>query len=315
MFVKPSGANATYVASEVNGWMWDDAVAGNTTTQTGEPFAPHAGMLLVALPESAIPGAGATNGWLFWPGLHSMPEAGQRGSYTSHKLRMGVDTTYTHHSATGLPLILEGGNPYWWPIGNGCYDPVRNRDWYHLNFAPAVGSSESTRLGYRDITTQASSSQGFTGAAAYRGGLNEAPFYMLGHDCIACIGTVDANTTTVGLVVYDLATSLAYRPTLSGTGPVVDERAAKTWSDAWGRIALVCAANPSRIWFLTPGANPRTDAWTWGSTDITGTLQFAAGGSIATGLNRLRHISTAGDVLLWCGRENIPAQVIHVTPP
>lgn len=312
IFIKPSGANATYVARELDGWMYDNAVAGDTTVQTGEPFAPHAALLLQALPESAIPGEGATNGWLHWIGLHSMPVSGQRGTYTAQKLRMGVDTTYTLASATGLPLIES----YWWPLGNGCYDPSRNRVWYHLNFSPAVGGAPSTMLGYRDIETGASSSQTFTGIDSYAGGLNEAPFFLAAYDCIVCVGIVDASPTTVGVVVYDLTTNLVYRPTLSGTAPVVDERAGKTWSDSWGKLALVCAANTSKVWFLTPGANPRTDAWTWGSTDIIGTLQFpSATSGIATGLNRLHHVSTAGDVLLWCGKESEPAQVINVTPP
>lgn len=148
-----------------------------------------------------------------------------------------------------------------------CYDPSRHAIWYR-----AVNTSPTYRY------TIPTSGGPHTGAAASAVGSSvslqryQSLTYLPGFDCIL-IGHSDEGGSTGGWQVFDCATGTYYTPTFSGSAPMgtTQGKGQPRWVPA---LAAVCcwnnASNRTQITKLTPGANPRTDAWTVSALPVSG---------------------------------------------
>ncbi len=289
------------------GWMWANATVGDATMQTGESPTQHHYGALLALPESAIPGLGATNGWLFHAGTAAIPKNGAMGSAMAHKLRMGIDQQYT----------LHGTPPHSYNHGNtgAAYDSARRRVWFSQQTM-----DPSSTLRYKDLDGASEGSLTLSGGIEW--GLSyDSINYSPSNDCLVRVLQRFGVSDWSDLLVLDLAAGQAYRPaqTAGASAPATPNASfAATWVEAWGCVAYLRGQGEQKVHFLKPTGNPRTDAWAWSSQDITtsggeAAIRSSDGGNPA--FNRLGHVPSLGNVLLWCAKASEPVQLIHVTPP
>lgn len=276
----------SYCADQTTGWLW--ANTSGSAVQAGEPFASHFYSYLIALPEAAMPGEGATNGWLYMPGHRSMPAPGQRGTDQACKLRIGIDTTYTH----------QGTNTGFGP-GNGLaiYDALRKRVW-------TVQNGPTASFDYRDLDNDS------------HGSLTVSPGSMSGYYCIGGYHVAEdllmyarMDAGSLQFRVVDPATGTSYTPSTSGTAPTSSD-GAWDWSNTWNAWAYYKGDGGNTVFFLKAPSNPRTGTWVWSSQTFTGTAR--ANGSNPP-YNRLRHAHTLGKTLLWAPLYNQPVQAIHLS--
>ena len=301
------------VADKVTGWMWANSDLNDPSTQEGELFAAHEYSGLQAIPGSAIPGLGASNGWLFAAGRAVMPLNGTEQSVAGFKLRLGLDQKWTHQG----PLThakVEGHDPVYYTKGT-CYDARRRLVWFK-----AGQSSPSTSMCYRNTVDGSSGYLTFSNVDRINGVDGyQVLEYASAHDCIiqGCeiIGSTPKEYTRVR--VWDLATGRAYQPAQMGTKmPAPHSTWAMCWSDVWNCMVFVTGQGDNTVYFCKPTGNPRTDPWQWSSQTVAGTVRtgYTASGG-APSFNRLRHCTALGNVLIWCGRTDEPIQMIHVSPP
>lgn len=139
-----------------------------------------------------------------------------------------------------------------------CYDPSRHAIW----IAPA-GLSAIYRY---NIPT---SGGAHTGSAASLIGNAQSRYYtsltyLSGYDCLL-VGDSDENGTVGTWRVFDCASGISYNPNFNGLAPMGGGNG-KTQPRWVSTLGAVCAwhnsGNTTQITKLTPGANPRTDAWT-----------------------------------------------------
>lgn len=147
------------------------------------------------------------------------------------------------------------------PIGNAsglgaCYDPSR-----HCIWARGVGTGYWGKL---DIASMQWSTFGVQEASSGYHGL----CYIPGHDVI-----FDACTFyTSGVGIVDCVTGVVSQPVVIGAAAAtLGGTMQPVWVADLGAVAVWdnSAANASKVTLLTPGANPRTDAWT------ASTLEFS----------------------------------------
>lgn len=294
--------STTYVADPVTGWMWANATDGDATVQVGEPFAAHHYANITALPESAFPGQGAMNGWLYKVGAMSMPLAGQSQTNQAHKLRMGVDQQWSAHGNSSIPNAAT--------YGPSCYDPVRNRVWYIEGNAAPVDT-----LWYRDMADGTRGSVALSGGALSFGDLI-GNYRVLVHHAAADVFLSVINSDA-SLVVFDPATGVRTSPTLTGTAPPTQLQGwAWGWSDVWNALFFHDGETIDNrtIYFLKPTGDPRTDAWAWSSQTVTGTMRrvYTVGADSNATYNRLSHAAALGDALIWGPDDQAPLQVVKL---
>lgn len=151
--------------------------------------------------------------------------------------------------------------------GNGssiaaCYDPTRGssgsiwRRWHGTAILERYDIAA-------DTWTQVGSSQAYNGACSLT--------YLSGHDCIL-LGNGDSASQSItgGFAVIDCVTGTYHTPTFTGApalntahnGGLWPGRCQPIWLESKGyAVAWSNATNRTQILRLTPGANPRTDAW------------------------------------------------------
>ena len=301
------------VADTRTGWMWASADATDSRVQEGELFAQHEYSGLLAIPESAIPGLGARNGWLFSAGRTGMPLNGTELSVAGFKLRLGVDQKWTHQG----PLThakVEGFDPVYYLKGT-CYDPRRRLVWFKAGqYYPSLS------MCYRNAVDGSSGYLTFSNVDRIDG-VDGAQVieYASAHDCIIQNSFVAGSSPLeyTRLRVWDLTTGKVYQPNQTGTKPPAPHVAwAMCWSDVWNCMVFISGQGDNTVHFLKPTGNLRTDPWQWSSQTVTGTLRsgYTAGGGVSS-YNRLRHCTALGNVLIWCARTDEPVQMIHVSPP
>jgi hypothetical protein len=283
-----------YCADTTTGWLWANANAGDNGVQVGEPFTSHFYSYLLAIPPDSIAGrSDAPNGWLFTPGRRSMPRPGQLGTAQAHKLALGTGVTkWELHGGGATSNAAHGG---------ACYDPVRKRVWY-------VADNPSSSVPYRDLATGAQGSQSFSGS---HGGAFDL---QVDWHFAAGVILIYGNKNTSVWVADPVAGTITH-PSSSGT-PTFGSADAWGWSDVWNALFMYPGEGGNTIWFCKPSGNPRTATWVWSSQTITGTIRAAhteSGGYPS--YNRLRHVATLGNVLVWCPRCDVPVQLLHVRAP
>lgn len=316
-YVKPPGdANAGEVADRATtGWMYANATAGDTTQQTGESPAQHFWGGPVWLPENAIPGLGATYGWIFSPGQTGTADNGNNGAAIAHKLRVGIDQQWT----------LHGTPPHTRSHGHcaGVFDPIARKVW----FMNGMSSDPMDYYYYKDLPTGGEGTQAFV-ASSPKNFIQgyESAHYSARWRCTIHIrkdSYPDSSNAYPYVLVIDPATNTRYRPIMAGpvpTKPAFDCIAA-TWSDKWNRFAYISGTGEQKVWFGTPSGDLKSDSCTitWTSQDIdTGTLRAADGYIGSDGRpahNRLHHAAMLGDFLEWAATTAHPFQLIGVTPP
>lgn len=288
------------------GWMWANATIGDATMQTGESPAQHHYGALLALPEDAIPGQGAVDGWLFHAGQAAIPKNGNNGSNMSHKLRMGIDQLYS----------LHGTPPHSYGHGNSgaAYDSLRRRVWFHEQ------TSNPTRVyRYKDLDGESEGTVTMTGEQWVKS--YDSVAYSASHDCLIHLIERSGASDWTDLLVVDLDTHEAFRPDQDGgDAPPSTPNAsfAACWCEDWNCLAYLRGQGEQKVHFLVPTGDPRTAPWAWSSQDIVphgggSEILSADGGKPA--FNRLGRVPSLGNVLLWCAQADEPVQLIHVTPP
>jgi len=148
-----------------------------------------------------------------------------------------------------------------------AYDPLRHALW--------IAPSNNTTGIYR--YTIPTSGGAHTGAAASL--IASTPSreltslcYLPGHDCLLIAYSSEVGGAS-GWRVLDCATGTVYAPTFSGSTPMGATQAQTQWR--WvPSLGAACgwhnSSSTTQITRLTPGANPRTDAWTIDTLPVSG---------------------------------------------
>lgn len=293
----------TYGAATLNGdpdsgWMWANATVGDTTVQTGELHADHHYQHLVCIPGSAIPGGGATNGYLCKPGTVSMPPTGGYGTARLCAIRLGVDNVWTHIGSGDTQQASHGG---------AVYDPARNRIWYRPDTL-GLGTS----IYYKEIDGSGESTLSISGTSF------TSQYFFWAFDQTSdslILWAPEGDHAGVYLRIFDPDTGTQYQPAITGSAPPSLAWRAACWSDSWRCLVVYPGTGGTTIYFLTPGVDPRVDDWSWSSQTFTGTARSldtnpSGGGQ---GYNRLQHVASLGNVLVWCSQSSLPVQLIHLS--
>lgn len=85
---------------------------------------------------------------------------------------------------------------------------------------------------------------------------------------------------TNDFAVWNPATGVQYQPAIIGAAPhSIDGNGGMAWCNSLQ--CMVILGSTGQIYTLTPGANPFTDAWTWGQITVAGTpsAQYSGGGT------------------------------------
>lgn len=145
--------------------------------------------------------------------------------------------------------------------GAGCaYDPTRHAIWIVPSgmasvYRYAIPTSGGAHRG------AAASLIGSTGSSRYY----TSATYIPGHDVLLIGNTMDEYGNSGSWRVFDCVTGAGYNPTFSGSMPMGGGygHSQPRWVPALGAIcAWNNSSNTTQITKLTPGADPRRDAWT-----------------------------------------------------
>jgi hypothetical protein len=165
------------------------------------------------------------------------------------------------HPTTGEPTIGATPNPQegggYSSGGGATYDPSRHSVWWR--------SRANQAFARYDVASDTWETRGSTFYLDAYTTLS----YMASDDCILWGNT----GLSQQWAVFDCATNTLYQPIFSGTpaGSLRAGLAQPHWSDHHG--AFLCWDNSSSttlITRLTPGANPRSDAWTIDALTVDG---------------------------------------------
>lgn len=294
------------------GWMWD-STAG-TGTQTGQPMTSHRHAGLLWLPERTFPGESAANGWLYEPFAVAVPYTGNSSCVTAHRIKGGVDTTWTIHGSSNPTSSRIQGFWFHWAYG-AAHDPVRRKIWYQAS-ATVSGGFPSAVLGSRDLAD--SSALGDTTfapqapAAAFNASY-ETLERSNRHDLMFSTGANGSGNYS-RLAVWDPVDNKLYQPPQTGSVPTLGVNTARGWCDAWNAFVFY-PGQGSTVYFLAPTGNPRTAAWQWTARTFTGSItEFPAGPQ--PGSNRLVPLPGLPDrCMAWCCKTNSVVQIIRVAAP
>ncbi|MCC6627764.1 MAG: hypothetical protein IT340_10220 [Chloroflexi bacterium] len=239
---------------------WPSGAVGNLLTT-------HDGQESSGIYSDGRPRAVHTyNKWVYVPGVG--PALAVHGN-TSYSATAGREWSVFIDPVTGEASfsVEHGGgamNDHTSGLG-ACYDPTRRAIW----IAPS-GLSSIYRY---DIPTSGSPAAG--SAASLIGNTGSVRYYtsvtyLPGHDCLLVGNSVDEYGDSGTWRVFDCATGTGYNPSFSGQAPGVGKTQPR-WVPALG---AVChwnhASSTTQITRLTPGANPRTDAWTVSTLPVSG---------------------------------------------
>lgn len=277
-------------ASTTTGWLWADN--SGSTQQGGQTFTSHFYSYRLCLPPSALPGQGATQGWVYLPGHAGMPNSGQVGTTQAHKRRLGVDTSWTFHGSPGSTTPHHCAS---------AYDPKRRRVWY------TSGDNPVATLWYRDLATGAESSIALSGQVS---GYYSNYFVDELWDCLIAV-----NSTQGGfyLKVVDLSTGTVYTPTTSGSQPSMSGADAWCWSPKFRALCGTPGDGTAKAMFLKAPDDPRTNGWVWSAQNLSGSV--TARDDVTPSYNRIAHATKLGNVLIWVPSYNHAVQAFGVTPP
>jgi len=133
--------------------------------------------------------------------------------------------------------------------GGSCYDPTRHAIWWRH-----AGTGGFSRYSVADDSwSSVGASKAVSGYSAL--------CYLPDHDCILWAN----NGLTNGFAVLDCAAATLHEPDLIGSpvGATIRGHTQPRWVSSLGGAAFWDNASDTTIInVLTPGANPRTDAWT-----------------------------------------------------
>lgn len=289
-----------YNADSVTGWMF--ANTSGSVLQVGEPGTGHFYCMRLILPEAAMPGQGALNGWLYTPSRTGFANGGSAGTNQAHKRRIGIDATWT----------LQGG-PYSDGSTNGLaiYDSRRRRVWF-----TRVSSNAST-LYYRDLATGTQGSLGISatmvGSWYYCAGDYYEPEDLL----IAVYSDPGGGAGIPYIRLVDAGTGTVYTPSISnpGAAPAYHGRSAWSWSSHW-RVIVCYPGSGQTVGFLKAPDNMRTGSWVWSTQTLGGSAYPSDGVDLSNpAYNRIQHVPSIGNALLWFPSPSGPVQAFSVTPP
>lgn len=218
------------------------------------------------------------NKWVYVPGVG--PVLGVHGN-TSYSAAAGrtwsvfIDPTTgeasftVDHSIAGIATAM-----------GACYDQSRHAIW----LAP---SNTSTIYRY-NIPTSGGAHTGSAARAIGSGGMSRyytSLTYLPGHDCLL-VGQSDEDSTSGSWRVFDCATGVAYSPTFNGSAPMGggNGKTQPRWVPALGAVcAWHNSSNTTQITKLTPGADPRTGAWTVSALPVSSSNAVTPSGRVSQG--------------------------------
>ncbi len=149
--------------------------------------------------------------------------------------------------------------------GSSTYDSTRNLVWYLGAGFSALWSLDPTTWTWVESANQKNTSGG-TGL-----------FYCSGKDCLFEVCSYYTNK----FAVWNPSTKTQYTPNVSGTAPSFDGNSGITWCTKLGCIVVLVSGGA--LYTLTPGANPYTDTWTWGTLPVSGapSALYSGGGTLS----------------------------------
>lgn len=204
-----------------------------------------------------VPGVGP-----FLAGQTSVSSSGGGGPRWAVKFNetTGVATPLAVASASGASTPAAA-----------CYDPTRGAQgsiWRRWG-----GTSAMQRY---DVAANTWSTVGSVQVL----GSDASLTYLPGHDCILIgLGSAGSQLVAGGWMVFDCAAGTYHYPTFTGAPAINNPGTGGMWPGECQPVwvpSLGCACawdNASATTFittLTPGANPRTDAWTVGTLNVSG---------------------------------------------
>ena len=219
---------------------------------------------------------------VFLPALNKMLCIGAAGYYHTGNpfnqadvFDFAVDPSVTNPwstADTGFPAFTGGGTIN---IQTG-YNPNTQKAW-------GIGTGNATKLCCYDVASG-------TWSSYYKDHPNAAGNGKAALDPVHNLLVMLTNTGAV--VVQDLGNpnNALFYPTVTGTGPGGTGNNMLDWSPtdqcivSWGRTGKT-------VYYLTPGANPLTDAWAWTSATPAGGATPADGAATGT-MGRFRIIET-----------------------
>lgn len=290
-YVKPA---TSLNADTATGWMWANATNGDTALQTGELHSDHHYANLLCVPGDAISGT-APNGWLVKAGTVAMSTLGGAGTTRCAVLAMGEDETWAH---------LGSGDTVGSSRGGTAYDSLRGRIWCRPD-------SRGRTLYYKQCSGGAEGSVLFSGSSWENGG--SVLEYSAADDLLIRYKH-GGDSDGVTLRVLDPADATQYTPTISGTAPSSGYFAC-CWSESWGCLVVYEGGGGNTVYFLKPSGDPRSTTWTWSTQTFTGTARglYEDVSGEGQSYNRIRHVESLGNVLVWCARGDQPVQLIHLS--
>ena len=240
---KPSGAIGNLLTT-------DDAQEATGLYRDGRPRSVH-----------------TANKWVYVPGVGPVLMALGGGSW--QPVRGGKNWSAFIDPATGEAKLSAEIIPGQLTDNCGaCYDPSRRAIW--------VAVRNKYEIYRYDIPSSGEPHTGAWTTLAHVSHLgnygNNSLCYVPGADCILQATAFD-DETTYRWQVIDCATGQMYTPTFTGTltGPPCPGVGQLRWVPALGAACFWDNANNTTlITKVTPGANPRTDAWTVSQLPVSG---------------------------------------------
>lgn len=307
-YLKPDASSFT-VGDEVTGWMWGDV--DGLTLQVGQPWTAHFYANMPVLPPNFFGvDDGAPYGYIVSCGRYAVPESASYGTAQGHKLRIGVDTTWT------LLGDAFGAQPGTAP---SFIDTDSRKAWIMSN-----GNSNTKYT--VDLDSGTAASVALTGGSPVIFAPNAIADYSpsLGLGMVIRLKA----TGTIDFWLIDTAAGAKYNPGTTGSTPpglgtvsgVGDREYAARWSE--DLMAWVCYGGDGGqdIYFLkAPASNPTTTAWTWSTQELTGTITPNESTQSNFPYNRIAHLdqfpSATRALIAWLPEYDSAVQVFNVARP
>lgn len=205
-----------------------------------------------------------TNRWVYAPGVGPVIAAhgatswgGNAGKSWSLFFNETNGEALISSDSAGLIMTQVSGS-------GGCYDPSRHAIWWCPMGTTAIRRYDIPTSGGVNTGTMTA-----VGSAFSKSGYSSL-CYLPGFDCLL-VGVSDEGALG-SWRVFDCVTGTLHTPTFSGTPAVADQGQTQwRWAPSLG---AACgwnnSSNTTLITKLTPGANPRTDAWTVSTLPVDG---------------------------------------------
>lgn len=184
------------------------------------------------------------------------------------------------------------------PVDNSgtCYDPTRRAIWIGVR-------NNGAMLRYNLPSSGAANTGSYVSVGAGDQGYgNQNLCYIPGHDCILHADSFDDDTNSRWRV-FDCATGVWHKPAFNGAvvGPPSVGTGQLRWVPALGAACFWDnLTNTTLITKVTPGANPRTDAWTISSLPVSSTNTIVPTSRAARGTyGRFAYSARLGGFLLF----------------